>query len=458
MSSNPAPRERVRGPDDADFASWGGREWWRATAPAETAVAAVAAPPSGNTAAFAALVAFTTILLVSPQQWFPAIKSLRIALLAAGVAIAAHFAGRWFGQARALPVRREMAIAVALLIWAALTIPLSIWPGGSWSALSDHLVKAVIFFWLIGTVVTSQQRLEWFLWVLAACSIPLAATALLNYWDGNFITSATSSVQRIAGYVGGAGLAGNPNDLALMLNLLLPLTGALFVIEKQPWLRLIALGALMLSVAAVIATFSRAGFITLMVICVAAFLAMLRRGALGAAVIVVFMALAAFVLVPAQYFTRLSTITNIDADTTGSAQGRWDDYFVSLEYIRRHPITGAGLGQDLLALNETRGHSTWRSVHNAYLQAAVDLGLPGLTLLLALLLTSFANARRVRRLAARLPSLRDLGVMASGVNLSLLAFSVAAFFHPIAYQFYFFCLAGLAVALINACRTGEATA
>jgi hypothetical protein len=27
------------------------------------------------------------------------------------------------------------------------------------------------------------------------------------------------------------------------------------------------------------------------------------------------------------------------------------------------------------------------------------------------------------------------------------AFSVAAFFHPIAYQFYFFCVAGLAVAL-----------
>ena len=429
------------------------REWWRATAPAETAVATAAAPPSDNTAAFAALVAFTMILLVSPQEWFPAIKSLRIALLAAGVAIAAHIAGRAFGRARALPVRREMAIALGLIIWAALTIPLSIWPGGSWAQLSDHLIKAVIFFWLIGTVVTTKQRLEWFLWVLAFCSIPLAATALLNFREGNFITSATSSVQRIAGYVGGSGLAGNPNDLALMLNLLLPLTGALFVISKQPWLRLIALAALVLSVAAVIATFSRAGFITLAVICVAAFGAMVRRGALGAAVLVVFMALAAFVLVPEQYFTRLSTITNIEADTTGSAQGRWGDYFVSLEYIRQHPITGAGLGQDLLALNATRGHATWRSVHNAYLQAAVDLGLPGMALLLALLLASFANARRVRRLAARVPSLRDLGVMASGVNLSLLAFSVAAFFHPIAYQFYFFCLAGLAVALINACRT-----
>ncbi len=430
------------------------REWWRPEVPLTPA--AVAAPAStsttGNTAAFAALIAFTVILLVSPQAWFPAIKNLRIALLAATVAIAAHLVGRMFGRVRALPVRREMAIALALVVWAAITIPLSIWPGGSLAQLSDHFIKAVIFFWLIGTLVTTRRRLEGFMWVLALCSIPLATTALANYRSGVFITHATSSVQRIAGYVGGAGLAGNPNDLALMLNLLLPLTGAMFVIAKQPWLRWLALGALVLSVAAVIATFSRAGFITLAVVGLAGFVAMVRRGALGAAVLVVFLALSAFVLVPDQYFRRVATIANIDADTTGSAQGRWGDYFVSLEYIRQHPFTGAGLGQDLLALNATRGHATWRSVHNAYLQAAVDLGLPGLALLLALLFGSFANARRVRRHAAGRPDHRELEVMASGVKVSLLGFSVAAFFHPIAYQFYFFCLAGLAAALANAHR------
>ena len=47
--------------------------------------------------------------------------------------------------------------------------------------------------------------------------------------------------------------------------------------------------------------------------------------------------------------------------------------------------------------------------------------------------------------------MRDLSVLASGVQIALVAFAVAAFFHPIAYQFYFFCVAGLAVALRNAC-------
>lgn len=422
-------------------------DWWRPDTQPRIAVA-----PLGNAAAFGALVAFTAILLVSPQAWFPAIKSLRLALLTAAVAIAAHLAGRAFGGTRGLPVRREMAVALALILWAAFTIPLSIWPGGSWSQLTDHLIKAVVFFWLIGTLITTLRRLELFGWVLTLCSLPLALTALDNYRSGVFVTHASSAVQRIAGYVGGSGIAGNPNDLALMLNLLLPITGALFVIARQPWRRLVAGAAVLLSIAAVIATFSRAGFITLAVIAALAVLAMIRRGAAGMAVAVVLFAGAAFVLMPDDYFARLSTITNIEADPTGSAQGRWNDYFLSLQYIRQHPWTGAGLGQDLLALNATRGHETWRSVHNAFLQVAVDLGLPGLALLLALFVASFANTRRVQRQVADTPGLADLAVLAQGVQTALVAFAVAAFFHPIAYQFYFFCLAGLAVALVNAHR------
>ena len=435
--------------------------WWQhapePAAPARSSVASVAA--HGNVVAFGALIAFTTILLVAPQEWLPALKSLRIALVAGGGAIAAHLAGRVFGRTPALPLRREMVLALALVIWAAVTIPLSVWPGGSWSQLSDHLIKAVLFFWLIGTVVTTRARLVVFAWVLTLCSMPLAVTALDNYRSGVFVTLASSAVQRIAGYVGGSGLAGNPNDLALMMNLLLPITAALLFTTRSGWLRAVAAVAMLLSIAAVIVTFSRAGFITLAAIGALGLAAMIRRGAAAGAVLVLAMASATLLMMPQHYLTRLSTIVNIDADQTGSAQGRWNDYFLALEYIRQHPLTGAGLGQDLLALNATRGYETWRSVHNAYLQATVDLGLPGLAILLALLGLSFANARRVRRAVERYRAGHpDLATLAIGVRTSLVAFVVAAFFHPIAYQFYFFCLAGLAVALVNALRDDMAAA
>lgn len=433
-------------------------QWWRRQPPAKAAVVARPGEQTGDSVAFGALVTFTIILLVSPQAWFPAIKSLRLALLAAGVAIVAHLCSRAFGGQRAAPLRREMVIALGLILWAAITIPMSIWPGGSWAQLTDHLVKAVVFFWLIATLVSTRSRLELFAWVLALCSIPLAVTALDNYRSGVFVTHASSAVQRIAGYVGGSGLAGNPNDLALMLNLMMPITGALLLITERPWLRVVAGGALLLSVAAVIATFSRAGFLTLAVIAAMSLVAMARRRAAGTALLVVFLAVGGLFVMPEGYLARLSTITNIEADVTGSAQGRWTDYLVSLDYIRQHPITGAGLGQDLLALNEARGIATWRSVHNAFLQAAVDLGLPGFLLLLALLFASLGNARLVRKQSSRQPGLEPLALLAQGVQMSLVAFTVAAFFHPIAYQFYFFCLAGLAVALGNAYRAEVAPA
>ena len=436
------------------------REWWRTpVAPASysPAAASFADAHAGTAAqiAFGSLVAFTVVLLVSPQAWFPAIKSLRIALLTGMLAIVTHLASRFIGQTPALPVRREMVLATLLIVWAAMTIPLSIWPGGSLDQLTDHFIKAIIFFWLIGTLVTSEARLKTYAWVLSLCSIPLAVTALNNYRSGVFVTHATSSVQRIAGYVGGSGIAGNPNDMALMLNLLLPITGALFVITRSGWARLAFGLAMLLSVAAVIATFSRAGFITLAAIGAMTILAMIRRGALITAIGIVFLALVGAAMMPQKYVSRLSTITNIEADTTGSAQGRWEDFILSIDYVKQHPIIGAGLGQDLLALNETRGHETWRSVHNAYLQAAVDLGLPGMMLFLALLFASFLNARRVRRYADR-TGWNDLAVLSQSISMSLVAFSIAAFFHPIAYQFYFFCLAGLAVALVNVHRTRTA--
>jgi O-antigen ligase len=98
-------------------------------------------------------------------------------------------------------------------------------------------------------------------------------------------------------------------------------------------------------------------------------------------------------------------------------------------------------------MNDERGRSTWRRIHNAYLQYGVDLGLPGLLLFAWLHVMCFRSARAVERRAAGDPALRQLGYLAAGVQVALVAFGVSALFHPIAYQFYFFSVAGLAVAL-----------
>ena len=108
-------------------------------------------------------------------------------------------------------------------------------------------------------------------------------------------------------------------------------------------------------------------------------------------------------------------------------------------------MIGAGIGQDILALNEVRG-PRWRSVHNVYLQYAVDLGLPG-TILFVMLLgvcLQLGGVRGARRASSERRSSR---ARRRASAISLVAFVAAAFFHPAGYHFYFFYIAGLAVAL-----------
>jgi probable O-glycosylation ligase (exosortase A-associated) len=423
------------------------RDWWR---PEPVATPASAAVPDTDLA-FKALVAFTAILLLAPQEWFPVLKSLRIALLAATVSFVAYM---FDSAVRRRPVSTfspEMGICLALVTWSILTVPLSYWPGGSVTELTERFLKAVMFFWLIGTLVITRKRLLIFTWTLVLCSIPLAATGVQNFLAGEYVTSRRAAIQRIAGYAG-SGIASNPNDLALMLNLLIPITGALLLMTKNVALRAAAALTLLLSVTTVVITFSRAGSVALIVIALLGFVALIRRRLPGAAIAIVLLAMVVPPMLPSGYLDRLNTITDIESDRTGSAQGRWEDFGAAVDVVIKNPITGVGLGQDILALNEERG-ATWRSVHNVYLQYAVDLGVPGAALFIWLLVASYRGAGRARIRAAKEPHLRQLAVLAGGVQIALVAFAVESFFHPVAYQFYFFCIGGLAVALQNTCRT-----
>jgi O-antigen ligase len=429
-----------------ELAGAAGGDWWR---PASREAPAAAA---GSPLPYRALLAFLFILLLSPQSYFPALAPLRIALLAAALAILAHAADR-FGRGLPLTVfTREMKLALALLAWAVVTLPLSYWPGGSATFLLEMYLKTVVAFWLIANVVTTREKLRRTIAVMAFASIPLAATAVQNFLTGNFVPDATA-VKRIKGYE--ASLTQNPNDLALMLNLLLPLNVALLLTTRRSGLRLVLLAGVLLNAAGIVVTFSRAGFLTLAVLFMLYLVRLCRRGRPGAALAGLLVAVAASAFLPADYAARLTTIADADSDPTGSAQARRDDTLAAVRFVAHNPVLGAGIGQNVLALNEERG-AAWKEVHNAYLEYAVELGLPGLILFLLLLRGCFASVRFVKRQAAAGAVDGSLFHLAEGIEGSLIAFSVAALFHPVAYQFYFYLVAGLAVAARSVCDRQEA--
>jgi O-antigen ligase len=381
------------------------------------------------------MMVFTFILLLSPQTFIPVLARAHIALLTGGLAIVAHCWSRFTTRQPIMRVTRELWLSAVLLSWAIVTIPISQHAMGSLQILVDLFLKALIIFWLLSNTVTTLRRLLTVAWGVSLMAVPLAVTAVRSF--------SGAGASRIVGYEGA--LTQNPNDLALTLNLILPLTVALFLINRRVILRGFLAGLIVLDAAAVIATFSRGGFLALatMLILYLRTLHGLRERRWAAAAVLV--ALAATPLLPASYLERLGTITNVQADQTGSAQERVRDTKAALSFVLSHPITGAGLGMNILALNEIRG-AHWLQVHNAYLEYAMDLGWIGLGLFLLLLASCIRTAARIRAQCAELPALRDLCVLAEAIRITLLTFAVAACFHPVAYHFFFFYFGALAVA------------
>lgn len=413
-----------------------GAEWWRPAVPTTSTAPATSTSALESKVPFAALMVFTFILLLAPQTLIPGLARLRIALLTGVFAIVAHCWTRFAAGRPLMRFTREMAIVGALLGWVLVTLPLSEWPGGSLQILVNLYLKSLIIFWLLSNTVNTLRRLRTVAWGLTLMAVPLAITGIRN-----FVSQPAAG--RIAGY--DAPLTGNPNDLALMLNLILPLTVALFLVSRGGAVRAFLGGLIALDVGAIVATFSRAGFLTLVVILVLYLWTQVRRRQWGWPVLVLLLTFAGIPLLPAGYLDRLGTVINIEADPTGSAQARWKDSGAALDFTLEHPLVGAGLGMNILALNELRG-PRWQPVHNVYLEYAMDLGWPGLGLFLFLFVSCIRGAAKVRATFARIPPMTELSALADAIRIALVAFAVAAFFYPVAYNFYFYYFAALAVA------------
>jgi O-antigen ligase len=418
-------------------------DWWRPSQASESGGnqgAAVDRRPF----AFWALMGFTAVLLLSPQSFFPVLSHFHLAFATAMAAGITLVAGRLLERRPVIEFTPETVLVLCIVAWAVATIPLSLWPGGAIAFMMQIFIKAVIVFWLLGNIIDRVNRLWLASWSLSLMTIPLSLSAVHDFFSGGFHGEELSrGLDRIAGY--DSALTGNPNDLALMLNLILPITIALLFTSKRPSARYLLGAMIALDAMAVVATYSRAGFLALGVIAICYLVVMFRRGRYAGALLICAGMLLSAPLLPSSYLGRLGTIVNVQADSTGSAQTRLQDMKAAARYVAENPLVGAGIGQDILALNEMRG-DTWTKVHNVYLEYAVDLGLPGLLLFILLLGWILrSTVRAVRRTVAGEEGAR-LRLLAEGIWISLITFTVAAFFYPDAYQFYFYYIAGLAVA------------
>lgn len=390
--------------------------------------------PTGGPAArlpFYALMFFTFIVLVGPQGLLPALAPLHLALVAATVAAATHVADRLRRAAPLTISEPETRLALVLFGLGTLSVPTSYWIEGSVQTLLGLFGKSLMVFLLLANILVTAERLRGMLWLLTLGSMIPAAAVVKDYLSGNLVGA------RVHGYL--SALTSNPNDVALTLNIVIALAVGLALASRKRGHRVALAAAIALGVAGVVVTFSRAGFIFLTTT-LFLYLGRLKKGRSG--IVLLLLLLLVLTLNVDGFIARLGTIGDVQTD--GSGRERWETMGKAFYLMATHPLTGVGVGQSILALNDIGG-VRWRNIHNVYLEIAVDLGIPALLVYLALLyraLRSVAEARRAWSAADV-----DLYYLAQGLEISLIGFAVAAMFYPVAYHLFFYYLLGLAVAV-----------
>lgn len=416
--------------------------WWRDPVTPTTTIAITGSIDDRTNVSYWAVIAFTFVLLIAPQTYISALAPFRIALLSAAVAILTHALHCAKNHRPVIEVDPALRVLFYFLLWTVLTIPFSKWPGGSVSFLLELFLKTVILFTLLTQVIDTPGKLKGISIALALMTIPLAGNTVINLVTGAYEVDGS----RVAGY--GANLTANPNDMALMLNLLLPICISVARNATSRTQRAFFFMTSGLVILGVISTFSRAGFLTLVTIGLCYGWSLNRKYRSIFLPLIMIVALTTVPLLPSNYVARLSTITNIENDATGSAQVRLNDMKSALRHSLSHPIIGAGVGLNQLAMNDVRGE-TWTEIHNVFLQILVELGAPGLILFLIFYWRSFRATDPTASDQNRshpLHGLNPIPHIRQGLRISLMAFFVAAMFHPVAYHFYFYIIAGLAVA------------
>jgi len=337
---------------------------------------------------FAALLVLISLLFLRPWDHLPALSAIRPALVMTGITVGLYL----LSQPHPIKILsiRPVPLFLAQLLVMLISVLFSYWQSKSLTITIDY-AKQIALFVLIYNMITGLGRLISVVAVLVSCCAVHGAFAIANYAAGVEV--------RLEGIA--AGNFEDPNDLALTLVMILPMAWCLGGVVSTRWQKILVYGAMLLLVGGVIATQSRGGLLAL-----AAAVAVTifgqgreRRRALlltlGAAV-----ALTAIVL-PADVFDRYATIHEYEKDE--SAMIRLAVWKAGAEMFADHLFTGTGAGTFSTVygqsyINREVGGNMWLAAHNSYVQIAAELGIFGLVIWVAIVVSAFLSLLRLRRL------------------------------------------------------------
>lgn len=389
---------------------------------------------NGHYLTYIGLYCFSILVLYRPYELVPAFGFLSATAFYVAIATLAIFIPAQLATEGTLSyLSFEVKMVIALTAIALISVPIARSPRTAWAEFNEIFIKAVLMFIVMVNVLRTRRRLMGMIWLSLGIGLVLSVMAIQLYWTGEL----TVEGYRVGVKIGG--LFGNPNDLALHLVMMAPLSIALGLASKD---RLKQLGYFAMSalfVAGIMVTYSRGGFLGM--VCVAGFLVwkLGKEQRIQVLAVSAVLLLVIILFAPGNYGMRLLSIFDPSLDGVGSRNQRRDLLFRSLLVSARNPW-GIGIGNfPIVGIRNLVSH-------NSYTQVSSELGVAGLASYLLFVVSPFRKLAAIERRLEDDKNNRWFYFLAIGLQASLLGFLVSSFFVSVAYNWFIYYLVAYAVA------------
>ena len=413
------------------------------------------------------LLLFVLVLIARIPELFPWLAELRLGTVTAGIALLSWLVSpKTIGDK--IPVHiKQVQYLLVLFGLSVATIPVAVWPGGSFEFVVGHYWKQILFFLLVLFWCRSVRDIRWFMWVYCLGMILLVGNGLLS----NVVASGRFNAESKS--VGA-------NELALYLAMVLPFLAYLFSHSGAVG-KLVTVPMFLLCIVGIIFSESRGGFLSL--ITAGSLIFNRSRMQWSGKVAIIAIAVLSFALFANQsYWDRIEGLWSPKTDYDGTGGGRTEVWTRGLKVLVTSPW---GVGIDGFAQSEA-GHSVtsqvtgnkWLTAHNSFLQVGVELGIAGLIAFVLLLGRTLWELRQIRLGVCERKSTpgfqgvngndlnepnfsselvrREVTVLAGAVEISLWTFVVGGSFLSQAYSAFVYGILALGVAAFALARRGGA--
>lgn len=379
------------------------------------------------------LVVFGGAMFAFKRPWIGAVMSVWISLMSphiefgiktahwpvALIVALATLVGWLISRDRTNPMQgTPVAWLMAFWVWICITLPFSFYFSES-VGLWERSMKIFLLVFMTLGLVNTRLKLDWLIIVVVIS---------LGFYGvkGGIFTVLTGGNFRVWGP--GGFVEGN-NELALALVMLLPYVMYIYQQAGIRWVRLSALGTLLLLPFTILGSHSRGALLALGAM--GLFLWIKSERKVGGGIVLVALSALALGFMPEHWWARMETIQGYEEDS--SAQGRINAWWAAWNLARANIFGGGFMIYTAETWARYAPHPGVNAAHSIYFQVLGEHGFVGLFLFLGIGASTWLTCGKLKRASRNDPGLKWAAQLGAMTQVSMVGYAVGGAFLSLAY-------------------------